>query len=53
MIEEFSDRSKQIFKLANKLAIKENHTLTAHHILYVIINNCDKYTLLPKVLCDG
>ena len=45
MIEEFSDRSKQIFNLANNLAIKQNHTLIAHHILYALIDNSDKYII--------
>ena len=45
MIEEFSDRSKHIFKLAHNLAIKQNHTLIAHHILYALIENSDKYII--------
>ena len=45
MIEEFSDRSKHIFKLAHDLAIKQNHTLIAHHILYVLIENSDQYII--------
>ena len=45
MIEEFSDRSKQIFNLANNLAIKQKHTLIAHHILYALIDNSDKYII--------
>ena len=45
MIEEFSDRSKQIFNLANNLAIKQNHTLIAHHILYALIDNSDQYII--------
>ena len=43
MIEEFSDRSNYIFKLAHDLAIKQNHTLISHHILYALIENPDKY----------
>jgi len=39
MIEEFSDRSKHIFKLAHDQAIKQNHTFIAHHILYALIEN--------------
>ena len=45
MIEEFSDRSKHIYKLAHNLAIKQNHTLIAHHILYALIENSDKYII--------
>ena len=45
MIEEFSDRSKHIFKLAHDLAIKENHTLIAHHILYALIENSEEYII--------
>ena len=45
MIEEFSDRSKHIFKLAHDLAIKQNHTLIAHHILYALIENSDQYII--------
>ena len=45
MIEEFSDRSKHIFKLAHNLAIKQNHTLIAHHILYALIENSDQYII--------
>ena len=43
MIEEFSDRSKHIFKLAHDLAIKQNNTLIAHHILYALIEKSDQY----------
>ena len=43
MIDQFSDRSKQIFKLANILATNEKHLLIAHHILYVLIDNSEKY----------
>ena len=42
MIEEFSDRSKHIFKLVHDLAIKQNHTLITHHILYALIKNSDQ-----------
>ena len=45
MIEEFSDRSKHIFKLAHDQAIKQNHTFIAHHILYALIENSDKYII--------
>ncbi len=45
MIEEFSDRSKHIFKLAHDLAIKKNHTLIAHHILYALIENYNQYII--------
>ena len=45
MIEEFSDRSKHIFKLARDLAIKQNYTLIAHYILYALIENSDKYII--------
>ena len=46
MIDVFSDRSNYIFKLAHDLAITQNHTLIAHHILYALIENYDKYIII-------
>ena len=43
MIDQFSDRTKHIFNLANNLAIQGNYPLTAHHILYILIDNSEKY----------
>ena len=43
MIEEFSDRTKQTIKLANNLADKRSHVLIAHHILYILLDNSEKY----------
>ena len=46
MMDEFSDRSNYIFKLAHDLAITQNQTLIAHHILYALIENSDKYNII-------
>ena len=48
MVDQFSDRSKQIFNLANDLAFKQNNALSAHHVLYTLINSSE--TLLAYKL---
>ena len=54
MIEEFSDASKHIFKLAHDLAIINNQTIIAHHTLYALIENLDKYiiNILKNTVAD-
>ena len=43
MIEQLSGRIKKNFKLANNLATKERHILTPIHILFILIDNPEKY----------
>ena len=45
MDKNFSDRTKHVFSLANDWASKKDQALTAHHILYIIINSSDKYII--------
>ena len=54
MVDQFSDRSKQVFSLANDLAFKENNVLTAHHILYILIHSSEKYIFdILKNVCSN
>ena len=47
----FSDRTKHIFSLANDWALTRGQSLSAHHILYIILSSPEKYIhdILVKV----
>ena len=54
MVDQFSDRSKQIFNLANDLAFKQNNALSAHHVLYTLIDSSEKYIFdILKNVCSN
>ena len=50
----FSDRTKHIFSLANDLALKNDQALSAFHILYIILDNPEKYIndILKKIFLN-
>ena len=43
LINQLSDRSKIAFNSAYKLAVKNNEVFTSNHILFILLDDLEKY----------